>query len=99
VYGVSKAWSDVLRTHPNGSLVPFGLLASENDDGFFPATNHVRLPLANPPPPAFHSKYTKMDETEKVDRFYGICSCTSEHHFVYFSSIRFRFGNILTYGI
>lgn len=71
VYGTAKGWADVLRTYPNGSLAEHGLLASEGGEGFFPVYNKLRLPLANPPPPAWHANWTKYHETARVDRFFG----------------------------
>ena len=71
IYGTAKGWADVLRTFPNGTLHPYGQLASDKDEGLFPVRNDIRLPMANPPPPARHSEYIKAHETAKVKRFYG----------------------------
>ena len=70
IYGTAKGWSDVLRTFPNGTLHPEGKLASDEDAGYFPARNTLRLPMANPPPPSYHSRWVKGSETAKVDRFF-----------------------------
>jgi len=72
MYGTAKGWSDVLRTDPiTKKLVPHGLLASVDDKGFFPAKNDLRLPLANPPPPANDTQWKKIHQTANVDRFFG----------------------------
>lgn len=71
VYGTAKGWADVLRTFPNGSLARDGLLASQDDEGLFPVKNDLRLPMANPPPPAYHHRWVEHHETAKVDRFFG----------------------------
>ena len=51
-YGPNKAWADSLRSYHDG------LLAATNDtddtEGYYPAYNDIRLPMANPPPPADH---------------------------------------------
>jgi hypothetical protein len=77
VYGTAKGWADVLRTNPDKTLAPHGLLASQDDKGYFPAKNALRLPLANPPPPANHSKWVKYHETANVNRFFGMNDCFS----------------------
>lgn len=71
IYGTAKGWADVLRTRINGSLVEHGLLASVDDKGYFPVINKLRLPLANPPPPAHHHKWIHRHETANVNRFFG----------------------------
>ncbi|XP_049837219.1 dual oxidase-like [Schistocerca gregaria] len=71
VYGTSKTWSDVLRTDEDGNLVPHGELAS-SAGGLFPALNKQRLPMANPPPPFYHSTHTKRHSTDPVERFFKL---------------------------
>ena len=62
MYGPNKAWADGLRSFKDG------LLAALNDSNptakYFPATNDIRLPFANPPPPRNH--YLKP-----VNRFFS----------------------------
>jgi hypothetical protein len=70
IYGTTKAWSDHLRLYKNGTLAPHGLLATSHD-GLFPDYNTLRLPMANPPPPANHSTFTEKHKTFKVDRFFS----------------------------
>ncbi|XP_057662401.1 dual oxidase 2-like [Diorhabda carinulata] len=70
-YGISKQWSDQLRTYSNGTKDPNGLLASSHD-GLFPEYNTDRLPMANPPPPFYHGHYVKNHETAKVSRFFKL---------------------------
>lgn len=70
MYGVTKQWSDRLRTYSNGTLDPNGMLASSHD-GLFPEYNTDRLPMANPPPPFYHGDWIKMHETAKVSRFFS----------------------------
>jgi Animal haem peroxidase len=70
-YGTTKAWADQLRRMENGDLAPHGQLASANNEGVYPAYNTQRLPLANPPPPANHSRWIKEHQTAKVDRFFS----------------------------
>lgn len=70
VYGISKAWSDYLRLYENGTLAPRGLLAT-TEDGLFPARNTQRLPMANPPPPANHTKFKNLHELANVNRFFS----------------------------
>ncbi|GFG34861.1 hypothetical protein Cfor_10393 [Coptotermes formosanus] len=71
IYGTTKAWSDHLRLYKNGTLAPHGLLATSHD-GLFPDYNTMRLPMANPPPPSYHSDFAKMHETFKVERFFKL---------------------------
>ncbi|XP_046745897.1 dual oxidase 1-like [Diprion similis] len=71
IYGTTKAWSDVLRTNKDGKIDPKGLLATSNDE-LFPIINNVRLPMANPPPPANHHRYITQHSTEPVNRFYRL---------------------------
>ena len=71
MYGTAKGWADALRVKEDGSPAEHGLLASENDEGLFPVRNRIRLPLANPPPPAFHHNFVKQHESANVDRFFG----------------------------
>nr|XP_008200778.1 PREDICTED: dual oxidase 1 [Tribolium castaneum] len=70
-YGTTKQWADQLRTYENGTIDPDGCLASSHD-GLFPAYNTQRLPLANPPPPIYHSMFIKSHETAKVSRFFKL---------------------------
>ncbi|CAG7733979.1 unnamed protein product [Allacma fusca] len=74
IYGTAKGWADVLRTMNDGELHPEGKLASEQElgmgSGLFPRNNSIRLPLANPPPPARHCEWTKKHETANVNRFF-----------------------------
>jgi len=70
IYGTSKAWADVLRTDINGKLANRGLLASDSE-GLFPVRNKIRLPMANPPPPAFHEEFSARHQTSPVERFFG----------------------------
>jgi hypothetical protein len=56
--------------YENGTLAPNGLLASSHD-GMFPDYNKVRLPMANPPPPFYHSEFIKNHRTLTVDRFFS----------------------------
>ncbi|ODN05836.1 Dual oxidase 1, partial [Orchesella cincta] len=100
IYGTAKGWADVLRTRPNGELVQDGLLASVDDDGLFPAYNKIRLPLANPPPPANHSDWVKQHATAKVDRFFVLGNPRgNENAFLLsFGVVLFRWHNhIATY--
>ncbi|XP_063929411.1 dual oxidase 2-like [Zophobas morio] len=70
-YGITKQWADQLRTYKNGTIDPDGCLASSYD-GLFPAYNEERLPMANPPPPIYHSLYIQSHETAKVSRFFKL---------------------------
>ncbi|XP_044256242.1 dual oxidase 2-like [Tribolium madens] len=70
-YGITKQWADQLRTYENGTIDPDGCLASSHD-GLFPAYNTDRLPMANPPPPIYHSMFIKSHETAKVSRFFKL---------------------------
>ncbi|KAJ8975680.1 hypothetical protein NQ317_019635 [Molorchus minor] len=70
VYGTSKQWSDRLRTYKNGTIDPYGRLAS-TEDGLFPEINSDRLPMANPPAPFYHAHYTNTHETANVNRFFN----------------------------
>ncbi|XP_069693033.1 dual oxidase-like [Periplaneta americana] len=71
VYGTTKAWSDHLRLYSNGTLAPHGLLATSHD-GLYPDYNKARLPMANPPPPFYHSQFKTHHETLKVERFFKL---------------------------
>ncbi|CAH1153484.1 unnamed protein product [Phaedon cochleariae] len=70
-YGITKQWSDQLRTFSNGSIDECGRLAFSHD-GLFPEYNTARIPMANPPPPFYHSHYVNVHETAKVDRFFKL---------------------------
>lgn len=70
IYGTTKAWSDHLRLYANGTLAPHGLLASSHN-GLFPDYNKMRLPMANPPPPVYHSEFSEKHEIHKVERFFS----------------------------
>nr|AXN93676.1 dual oxidase [Scylla paramamosain] len=73
VYGTSKAWADMLRTFPDGTLAPRGQLAWNQKLGQgFPARNKEWLPMANPPPPTNHSQYVAQGHTAPVDRFFKL---------------------------
>jgi hypothetical protein len=69
-YGISKQWADQLRTYENGTIDPDGRLAYSHDK-LFPAYNKERLPMANPPPPFYHSMFVKSHETLPVSRFFS----------------------------
>lgn len=69
-YGITKQWSDQLRTYKNGTIDPDGRLAFSHD-GLFPEENTDRLPMANPPPPFNHSEFIKKHELAKVSRFFS----------------------------
>ena len=64
-YGPNKAWADSLRLYKDG------LLAATNDtdplEGYYPAYNDIRLPMANPPPPRDHV-------LKPVKRFFSKCT-------------------------
>lgn len=70
MYGITKQWSDQLRTYSNGSVDENGFLAYSHE-GLFPEYNTERLPLANPPPPAEHEQFVKRHELAKVSRFFS----------------------------
>lgn len=70
MYGVTKQWSDQLRTYSDGTIDPDGLLAFSHG-GLFPEYNTHRLPMANPPPPFHHSTFIKNHEIHKVSRFFS----------------------------
>ncbi|OXA56851.1 Dual oxidase 2 [Folsomia candida] len=97
IYGTAKGWADVLRTNPDGTLVPHGLLASVDNKGYFPAINKLRLPLANPPPPAHHSVWTKQHETANVNRFFVLGNPRgNENAFLLsFGVVLFRWHNLI----
>ena len=68
MYGIGKTWADALRQLEGGRLKSTldqdQETLEENFKGKdFPAVNDIRLPLANPPPPADH--YLK-----NVNRFF-----------------------------
>ena len=52
MYGPNKAWSDGLRTFSGGLLAAAN--DTDEDEGYFPALNDIRLPMANPPTPREH---------------------------------------------
>lgn len=62
MYGVGKTWADALRRFYGGELKSTTNDNKENGekkdekygDKDFPAVNDIRLPMANPPPPADH---------------------------------------------
>ncbi|CAH0562068.1 unnamed protein product [Brassicogethes aeneus] len=70
-YGITKQWSDQLRTYANGTLDQNGKLASSHN-GLFPEYNNQSLPMANPPPPTNHDIYVKQHETDSVKRFFKL---------------------------
>lgn len=70
MYGISKQWADELRTYTNRSIDENGRLASTNE-GRFPDINTHRLPMANPPPPFYHSKLVEQHELFPVSRFFS----------------------------
>lgn len=70
IYGTTKAWSNYLRMYSNGKVDQNGLLAFSHG-GKFPEYNTIRLPMANPPPPARHGLYTNRHYTEEVERFFS----------------------------
>ncbi|XP_014476938.1 PREDICTED: dual oxidase 2-like isoform X2 [Dinoponera quadriceps] len=96
IYGTSKAWSDVLRTYANGTVHPAGELAS-SPSGSYPEYNSVRLPMANPPPPAHHQLYVSRHYTEKVSRYFKLGNPRgNENPFLLtFGVVWFRWHNFL----
>lgn len=62
MYGPNKAWADALRSFKGGRLAA----ANDTDDeeGYYPALNDIRLPMANPPPPRDH-------KLKPISRFYS----------------------------
>lgn len=70
MYGITKQWSDQLRTYSNGSIDVNGKLAFSHG-GLFPEYNTHRLPMANPPPPFYHAEYIEKHEIAKVSRFFS----------------------------
>ncbi|XP_025152426.1 dual oxidase 2 [Harpegnathos saltator] len=96
IYGTSKAWSDVLRTYANGTVHPSGELAS-SFSGLYPERNSVRLPMANPPPPAHHSLYVSRHYTEEVTRYFKLGNPRgNENPFLLtFGIVWFRWHNFL----
>ncbi|XP_077997407.1 dual oxidase 1-like [Glandiceps talaboti] len=83
VYGISKAWTDALRTFEDGKL-------KSSEDGRFPALNNIGLPMANPPPPRDH--YLK-----NAERFYMLGNPRgNENPFLLtFGVLLFRWHNVL----
>lgn len=75
VYGSTKSWSDYLRKYKNGTIDPFGRLASYKEEGLFPEINAERLPMANPPPPFYHGDFIKNHELFEVSRFFSKLIC------------------------
>lgn len=69
-YGITKQWSDQLRTYSNRTVDNDGRLAFSHN-GLFPEYNIDRIPMANPPPPFYHADYVKAHETAKVNRFFS----------------------------
>lgn len=63
-YGPGKAWTDAIREFKRGYLKVRDPSTYDNIKEQFPADNDIRLPFANPPPPADH--YLKP-----VSRFYS----------------------------
>ncbi|CAB3380635.1 Hypothetical predicted protein [Cloeon dipterum] len=96
-YGVTKAWADQLRVREDGTLEKDGLLASAGDGGLYPAYNKQRLPMANPPPPAFHERWVKQHETANVNRFFKLGNPRgNENPFLLtFGIVWFRWHNVL----
>lgn len=70
IYGITKQWSDELRTNDAGKIDDDGKLASSNK-GLFPGKNTNRLPMANPPSPFHHSRFIKEHTLDKVSRFFS----------------------------
>lgn len=70
MYGITKQWSDELRTFSNGSIDGDGKLAYSYG-GRFPELNTNRLPMANPPPPFYHAEMVKEHQLLKVSRFFS----------------------------
>ncbi|XP_059487238.1 dual oxidase 2-like [Neocloeon triangulifer] len=96
-YGTTKAWADQLRVREDGTLEPGGLLASAKNQYLYPAYNTQRLPLANPPPPANHSKWIVQHETANVNRFFKLGNPRgNENPFLLtFGVVWFRWHNAL----
>ena len=83
MYGPSKSWTDALRRFEDGLLAAINdsYDGTGDDPGYFPATNQIRLPYANPPPPRDH--YLKP-----INRFYSkytrdVISCAAEEDFAF----------------
>jgi dual oxidase len=95
-YGISKQWADQLRTYENGTIDPDGRLAYSHDK-LFPAYNKERLPMANPPPPFYHSMFVKSHETLPVSRFFKLGNPRgNENPFLLtFGILWFRWHNLL----
>ncbi|CAH1797386.1 unnamed protein product [Owenia fusiformis] len=98
MYGVSKAWADALRVTKNGNLAPRGRLAAANDtdpnEGNYPEYNTIRLPMANPPPPADHV-------LKPIKRFFKLGNPRgNENAFLLtFGILWFRYHNYLTHQL
>lgn len=63
-YGPGKAWTDAIREFKHGYLKVRDPSTYNHTTKQFPADNDIRLPFANPPPPADH--YLKP-----VNRFFS----------------------------
>lgn len=63
-YGPGKAWTDAIREFKHGYLKVRDPSTYNHTRKQFPADNDIRLPFANPPPPADH--YLKP-----VNRFFS----------------------------
>ncbi|CAD6227223.1 GSCOCT00006031001.3-RA-CDS [Cotesia congregata] len=96
IYGTTKAWSNYLRMYSNGKLDQNGLLAFSHG-GKFPEYNTIRLPMANPPPPARHGLYTNRHYTEEVERFFKLGNPRgNENPFLLtFGIVWFRWHNVV----
>ncbi|XP_006818582.2 dual oxidase-like, partial [Saccoglossus kowalevskii] len=83
VYGISKAWTDALRSFEGGKL-------KASPDGRFPARNDIGLPMANPPPPRDH--YYK-----DAKRFYMLGNPRGNENplLLTFGVLLFRWHNLL----
>ncbi|XP_078313072.1 dual oxidase 2-like isoform X3 [Crassostrea virginica] len=64
-YGPGKAWTDAIREFKHGYLKVRDPSMYDNIKEQFPADNDIRLPFANPPPPADHF-------LKPVSRFYRL---------------------------
>ncbi|XP_044731153.1 dual oxidase 2-like [Chrysoperla carnea] len=96
IYGTSKAWSNHLRLYTNGTLAKNGMLAS-NDGGLWPEKNTMGLPMANPPPPTHHGKFTKDHKLFNVTRFFKLGNPRGNEnpYLLTFGVIWFRWHNFL----
>ncbi|XP_068083975.1 dual oxidase 1-like [Anabrus simplex] len=95
VYGTTRTWADMLRRDEEGNLVPGGLLASSGKN--FPAMNTQRLPMANPPPPKYHDKFTHRHSTDDVKRFFKLGNPRGNENpfLLVFGILWFRWHNVL----